>query len=57
VESDTDEEDTDPRTNPPAVVAVERAVESSISTLGAEISELDKIDFDETIPVDEYDDI
>jgi hypothetical protein len=36
---------------------VTEAVEDAISTIGAEISELDKIGFDEVINVDESDDL
>jgi hypothetical protein len=36
---------------------VTEAVEDAISRIGAEISELDKIDFDEVINVDESDDL
>jgi hypothetical protein len=53
VESETDDEKTDPITNAPAVEAVGRPAGGSISTLEAEISELGMIDFDETIAVDE----
>jgi hypothetical protein len=38
-------------------VAVETPVEGSISTLALEISELDKIGFDENLLVDESEDI
>jgi hypothetical protein len=36
---------------------VTEAVEDAISTIGAEISELDKIGFDEVINVDESEDL
>jgi hypothetical protein len=52
-ESETDDEISVSNTTPYSNVTVEQPVESSISTVAAEISELDKIDFDEVLVLDE----
>jgi hypothetical protein len=56
-ESDTDDEKSDTVANTQSIVAVEMEVEGSISTLALEISELDKIGFDENLLLNESDHI
>jgi hypothetical protein len=56
-ESETNDEDTDTVANTTSIVAVGKPMEGSISTLGTEIAELDKIGFDETLVLDESLDI
>jgi hypothetical protein len=54
-ESETDDEISVSNTTPhskKSIVTVEQPVEGSISTVAAEISELDKIDFDEVLVLD-----
>jgi hypothetical protein len=56
-ESETNDEDTDTVANTTSIMAVGKPMEGSISTLGTEIAELDKIGFDETLVLDESFDI
>ena len=54
---DSDDENGESVTNPPSHESVGERVEDAISTIRAEISELDTVAFDETIALDESADI